>query len=66
MSFFDELGPSKSEQKGPAFEVVEGRFLCQRDDCWEATNEAKYFEDDQFITWKCPEGHYSKITDFTI
>lgn len=68
MSFFDALGPSESKptEKGPAFEIIGGRFLCQRDDCWEATNEARYFEDELFLTWKCPAGHYSKIRDFVV
>lgn len=65
MSFFDALGPSRSEQEA-AFEIVEGRFLCQRSDCWEATNEAKYFEKELFLTWKCPAGHICKVEDIEL
>jgi len=65
MSFFDALGPTKKKQDS-VFEVIEGRFTCQRDDCWEAAHEAKYFEDVLLLTWKCPAEHISKITDYEI
>lgn len=64
MSFFDELGaPAKVEEK---FEIVEGKFSCQRDDCWESAYEAKYFEDVKLLTWRCPDGHLSKILEFDL
>lgn len=67
MSFFDELGsPSPKSKVTEQFELVEGMFSCQRNDCWEAANEAKYFDDASLLTWKCPAGHISKITDFEL
>jgi len=67
MSFFDALGPSKAQPKPEEqFELIGGRFTCQRDDCWEAAHEAKYFEDALLLTWKCPAGHISKILDFEL
>lgn len=65
MSFFDALGPSNSPEESH-FEIVGGRFTCQRGDCWEAAHEAKYFEDALLLTWKCPAGHISKIMDFEL
>lgn len=65
MSFFDALGPSKKPEQ-PQFEEVSGRFTCQRDGCWEAAHEAKYFEDALLLTWRCPAGHLSKIMDFEL
>lgn len=67
MSFFDALGPTKKEKEEiPEFEIVGGRFTCQERGCWEPTHEAKYFEDARLLTWKCPDGHISKITDFDL
>ena len=62
---FDKLGPV-SKRPVEQFEIVGGAFTCQRNDCWSTVYEAKYFEDALLLTWKCDEGHISKIEDFVI
>lgn len=66
MSFFDALGPGGRQENASDFEIVEGRFTCQENGCWEPAHEAKYFEDALLLTWKCPKGHICKITEFVI
>lgn len=46
------------------WELWTGSFGCQEKDCWEVATEAKYAPEARLLTWKCPEGHISKIEDY--
>lgn len=40
------------------WEDCEGDFGCQH--CPTVVHEAKYYEAETLLTWKCPNGHVSK------
>lgn len=62
---FAVLGNDK-EEKLPDYELVGGAMSCQTTGCFEVAHEAKYFEDAALLTWKCNQGHISKIAEFKI
>lgn len=48
------------------WEEVGGAFSCQEQGCYNVTGEAKYSDETRLLTWKCQDGHISKIEDFHI
>lgn len=55
---FEEIvgnGISKAEE-------VEGAFDCQQ--CFTTVHDALYFDEEQLLVWRCPEGHKSVIEGF--
>lgn len=62
---FKHLSKKAPEDK-IVWEEVEGAFSCQEKGCYKTVGEAKYSDENQLLTWKCPEGHISKIEGFHI
>lgn len=52
--------------ENPQGEEVEGAFTCQERGCWDTVHTARYLEEVKLLTWKCSNGHYSKIEGFEI
>jgi len=48
------------------YEEVGGAFTCQVGGCWSTVGEAKYFTASKLLTWKCKNGHISKIEGFEL
>lgn len=63
VSPFDQLGEN-SKVQNVEWEVWTGSFSCQENGCWEVAHEAKYAPEEKLLTWKCSEGHISKIEDY--
>ena len=63
ISPFDSLGENirASEAK---WELYTGSFACQQQDCWKVASEAKFFPKEKLLTWKCSDGHISRIEDY--
>lgn len=59
------LALGKPKLENPAGEEVEGAFSCQEDGCWNVAQEARYLEEIEVLTWKCKDGHISKLKGFT-
>lgn len=55
---FDDLG--KRREPVATGELVEGAFSCQ--ECDYVVTEARYLTANKLVTWKCPDGHLSKVT----
>jgi hypothetical protein len=48
------------------WEEVGGAFSCQEPGCYNVSGEAKYADEEKLLTWKCTDGHISKIEGFHI
>ena len=46
------------------FEEVDGPLQCQTRDCHEAVPEGLYSESERVLTWRCSNGHISKMENF--
>lgn len=47
-------------------EDVQGSFACQDDYCRNVAYKARYVARDSILTWRCLDGHISKIEGFNI
>lgn len=56
---FDDLGHTREPE--PEGEEVTGAFSCQGDDCFLVVTTGRYLSANHVLTWKCPEGHLSKV-----
>lgn len=64
---WDILGePEHKPQALPEFEEVSGAMSCQFSGCFEVVNNGKYFPTEKLLTWKCSQGHKSKIVDIDL
>lgn len=61
---FMRLGEPRLEN--PKGEEVTGAFSCQEDDCYEVASTARYLEEVSMLTWKCKDGHMSRLEDFNL
>lgn len=61
---FEDLGKPRLEN--PQGEEVTGAFSCQERGCYEVARSARYLEEVKLLTWKCSDGHISKIEGFVI
>lgn len=61
---FEEMG--RPRLKEPEGEEVTGAFSCQERGCYSTVTTARYLEEVKVLTWKCSEGHISKIEGFVI
>ena len=61
---YKNLGKPRAESI--IWEEVGGAFSCQERECWAVATVAKYSDENSLLTWKCPEGHISKIEGFHI
>jgi len=46
------------------FEEVDGPMQCQTADCREAVPEGLYSAELKVLTWKCSQGHVSRLENF--
>lgn len=46
------------------FEEIEGAMSCQTQGCKETVTDGYYSASAKLLTWKCPNGHVSKIENF--
>lgn len=61
---YKNLGKPRAEDI--VWEEVGGAFSCQEDGCFKVSGEAKYSDEHSLLTWKCEDGHISKIEGFHI
>jgi hypothetical protein len=54
---FDLIG--KPVLENPKGEPVEGAFSCS--ECYSVVGDARYLDEVELLTWKCPEGHINSI-----
>ncbi len=50
------------EEEG--WEEVDGPMQCQTRDCRLVASEGKYSESLKIVTWKCSEGHVSRLENY--
>ena len=65
MSFrdpFDDL--AKPRVENPQGEEIDGTFFCQERGCYGAATTGRYIKEASLLTWKCENGHISKMEDF--
>lgn len=48
------------------FEEVDGPLQCQNRECKEAVQTGLYNETAKVVTWKCSQGHVSRLENFVI
>lgn len=53
---------NKFEAEG--WEEVDGPMQCQTKGCRLVAQEGKYSETLKIVTWKCPEGHVSRLENY--
>jgi len=63
---FANLGNDKPKTLPQNYEEVGGAFTCQSIGCWDVVHEAKYFDMEHLLTWKCKQGHINHVQDIVL